>query len=68
MGTSVTRSQRVILGVLVLAMVVGFIVVQVIGGQVARGELPDDMELLGGVVRDIAYRNAVRYFGVGAID
>lgn len=44
------------------------ILCNLLGGQVARGELPDDMELLGGVVRDIAYRNAVRYFGVGEIE
>ncbi len=35
-GTSGARSQRVILGAFILAVVAGFILVQVIGGQVAR--------------------------------
>lgn len=35
-----------------------------LGQQVEEGELPWDMELLGGMVRDICYSNALRYFGV----
>ncbi len=38
------------------------ILCNLIGGWVERGEAPDDTELLGGMVRDISYNNAVRYF------
>ncbi|WP_172250784.1 glucuronate isomerase [Saccharibacillus deserti] len=35
-------------------------------GELAqRGEAPDDPELLGGIVQDIAYGNAAAYFGFG---
>ncbi len=34
----------------------------VIGRDVVNGELPRDMKLLSGLVRDICYRNAVAYF------
>ncbi|WP_310829525.1 glucuronate isomerase [Paenibacillus pedocola] len=34
-----------------------------IGELVERGEAPDDMELLGQLVRDISYNNAAGYFG-----
>ncbi len=34
-----------------------------LGGEIERGLLPRDMELVGGLVRDISYRNAARYFG-----
>lgn len=40
------------------------ILCNLIGRDVARGELPHDMELLGGMVRDICFRNAHRYFGL----
>ena len=33
------------------------------GEWVADGRYPDDMEALGGIVRDISYGNAKRYFG-----
>ncbi len=35
----------------------------VIGEWVEQGKYPADMELLGDIVRDISYNNAVRYFG-----
>ena len=35
-----------------------------IGRDVANGELPDDMPLLGGLVADVCYHNAHRYFGL----
>jgi glucuronate isomerase len=35
-----------------------------IGQDVANGELPDDMKLLGDMVADISFRNAHRYFGL----
>jgi glucuronate isomerase len=31
---------------------------------VENGELPNDMELLGKIVQDICYNNAVNYFGI----
>ena len=39
------------------------ILCELIGGWVENGEYPDDMEVLGNMVEDISYRNAVRYFG-----
>jgi len=36
-----------------------------IGSDVENGELPGDMELLGGMVQDICFRNAAAYFGMG---
>lgn len=39
------------------------ILCDLIGGWVENGEYPDDEEVLGGIVQDISYRNAVRYFG-----
>ncbi len=40
------------------------ILCQMIGEDVENGELPRDMELLGGLVKDISYGNAERYFGL----
>lgn len=34
-----------------------------LGGEVADGQLPDDLPWIGGIVQDICYRNAARYFG-----
>ncbi len=34
-----------------------------IGKWIDRGELPRDLDAVGGIVRDICYNNAVRYFG-----
>ena len=34
------------------------------GGRMERGELPSDFGLVGGVIRDICYNNAVHYFGL----
>ncbi|MCC3374997.1 glucuronate isomerase [Cohnella sp. REN36] len=34
-----------------------------LGDWAERGEAPDDLELLGGIVQDISYRNAEAYFG-----
>lgn len=39
------------------------ILCELIGGWVENGEYPADMEVLGRMVEDISYRNAVRYFG-----
>lgn len=39
------------------------ILCNLLGGWVENGEYPQDMELLGQMVRDISYNNAVRFFG-----
>ncbi len=39
------------------------ILCNLLGRDVERGELPDDLELLGSMVQDICYYNAERYFG-----
>ncbi|HEY9261534.1 glucuronate isomerase [Chitinophaga sp.] len=33
------------------------------GDEIERGEIPDDMALVGGMIQDICYRNAKAYFG-----
>jgi len=35
-----------------------------LGRDIQNGELPDDFDLIGGMVGDICYRNAVEYFGI----
>lgn len=40
------------------------ILCNLIGDDVERGELPRDRELLGGMVRNICYGNALGYFGL----
>ncbi|MBI9085637.1 MAG: glucuronate isomerase [Desulfobacterales bacterium] len=35
-----------------------------LGTDVENGELPDDFDLIGGMVQDVCYRNAVAYFGI----
>ncbi len=44
------------------------ILCNLLGEDVKRGELPKDMELLGGMVEDICYRNARNYFGLAMGD
>ena len=39
------------------------ILCDLIGGWVENGEYPKDMDVLGSLVKDISYNNAVRYFG-----
>lgn len=34
------------------------------GGDVEKGELPHDLDLIGNTVADICYNNAVHYFGI----
>jgi glucuronate isomerase len=38
------------------------ILCNLLGGWVEKGELPNDMDLFGEIVRDISYNNANRYF------
>ena len=40
------------------------ILCNMIGRDVVNGELPSDMKLLGGMVEDICFHNAVRYFAM----
>ena len=40
------------------------ILCNLIGNDVENGEIPADMELLGKLVEDISYNNAVHYFGI----
>jgi glucuronate isomerase len=35
-----------------------------LGKRIDAGELPDDLDLVGNMVRDICYNNAVNYFGL----
>ena len=42
------------------------ILCDLLGGEMEQGLLPDDLELIGSMVRDICYRNAVAYFGFPA--
>jgi len=42
------------------------ILCNLLGGDVERGELPADTALLGAMVRDICYGNALAYFGLEA--
>jgi len=35
-----------------------------LGGDIARGEIPDDRELIGGMIRNICFGNARDYFGL----
>jgi glucuronate isomerase len=37
------------------------------GNDVENGELPHDMELLGGIIENICYYNAKQYFGFDAV-
>jgi glucuronate isomerase len=35
----------------------------ILGNDMSRGLIPSDYDLVGGMVRDICYFNAARYFG-----
>lgn len=39
-----------------------------VGGEMARGELPEDFELVGGMIRDICFANAREHFGLELCD
>jgi glucuronate isomerase len=41
------------------------ILCNILGRDITSGRLPDDVAWVGEVVKDIAYRNAARYFGFG---
>jgi len=40
------------------------ILCNLLGNDVENGELPNDIELIGNMVKDICYRNAVDYFDI----
>lgn len=42
------------------------ILCNILGNWAEKGEIPNDLELLGQMVRDISYNNAARYFGIEA--
>ena len=35
-----------------------------LGREMETGELPNDLELVGGMVKDLCFENAQRYFGM----
>jgi glucuronate isomerase len=35
----------------------------ILGSEIERGLIPNDIKLIGGLVEDISYRNAKKYFG-----
>jgi len=39
------------------------ILCNLLGHEIATGQIPNDIPWIGGIVQDICYRNAVRYFG-----
>ncbi len=41
------------------------ILCNLLGAEMEQGLLPDEMEMIGAMVRDIGYGNAARYFGFG---
>jgi glucuronate isomerase len=44
------------------------ILCNILGNDMERGLVPDDMELVGRMVRDVSYNNAARYFGFSGIE
>ena len=40
------------------------ILCNILGEDVEKGELPEDYDLLGGIVKDICFNNAKNYFGI----
>ena len=42
------------------------ILCDLLGGQVERGELPDDIGLVGDVIRRVCFSNAQAYFGMAS--
>lgn len=44
------------------------ILADLVGGWVENGEAPSDITLLGGMIRDICWYNAHRYFGVSEVE
>ena len=41
------------------------ILCNLLGTEMRQGLLPNDIELVGGLVRDVCHDNAARYFGFG---
>ena len=39
------------------------ILCNLLGNDISTGQIPNDLPWIGGIVQDICYRNAVRYFG-----
>jgi glucuronate isomerase len=41
---------------------------RLVGGWMERGEAPSDFDALGGIIKDVCYRNARGYFGIPGIE
>jgi glucuronate isomerase len=44
------------------------ILCNLLGNDIEDGQLPNDIELVGGLVRDVCFRNAKSYFGFQGLD
>jgi glucuronate isomerase len=40
------------------------ILCNVLGDEIEKGELPNNMQLIGGMVENICYKNAISYFKI----
>jgi len=40
------------------------ILCNILGEEIEKGEIPNDLELIGNIVKDICYNNAKNYFGI----
>ena len=43
------------------------ILCNILGEEIEKGELPNDLELIGNIVQDVCYNNAKNYFGIDVI-
>jgi len=43
------------------------ILCNILGEEIDKGELPNDLELIGNIVQDICYNNAKNYFGIDLV-
>lgn len=40
------------------------IICNILGEEIDKGEIPNDLELIGNIIKDICYNNAKNYFGI----
>ena len=40
------------------------ILCNILGEEIEKGELPNDLDLIGSIVQDICFNNAKNYFGI----
>jgi glucuronate isomerase len=43
------------------------ILCNILGEEIDKGELPNDLELIGNIVQDICYNNAKNYFDIDLV-